>query len=35
VVAAAPDYWRPKATMAKAGTAKSGETSKVEQKNKQ
>jgi hypothetical protein len=35
VVAAAPDYWRPKATMAKAGATKSAETSKVEQKNKQ
>jgi hypothetical protein len=35
VVAAAPDYWRPKATMAKAGAAKSGENSKAEQKSKQ
>jgi hypothetical protein len=35
VVAAAPDYWRPKATMAKAGAAKAGETSKAEQKSKQ
>ncbi len=35
VVAVAPDYWRPKTAMAKAGAAKSGETSKVEQKSKQ
>ena len=35
VVAVAPDYWRPKAAMAKAGPAKSGETSKAEQKSKQ
>jgi hypothetical protein len=36
VVAAAPDYWRPKTAMAKAGGAKPGmESGKVEQKNKQ
>jgi hypothetical protein len=35
VVAAAPDYWRPKSTMAKASAAKAGaESSKVEQKSK-
>lgn len=35
VVAVAPDYWRPKATMAKASPAKSGEPGKAEPKNKQ